>query len=317
MKRPQYLITTTELSLLSGVSENKIRKTFVQDIIKLPGRKLGLPSNKVKPFLKKNGFDYSFQTTAFINLKGGIGKTTSCVTIASRFVQYGYKTCILDMDSQGSASLSFDKMPAEDEPVFCDIWQNPEEMLMGALKKIDHNFYILPSSLENGLLDLQLVNPISQKNAVAKICNVLAENGFDQVFIDCPPSLGTAVISTICASDSIVIPVTSDAFSFQGLRLSLSEITSITDVFNLDKPIIKIIFTKFDKRYTLARKSLEQLETDFQELGPTSIIRTSSEFSKALDKNETIFYSHKKSSAKQDFDYIVNELLDIKKERVK
>ncbi len=306
------MLTTLELSKLTESKPGEVKNSLNQDqLVKMRGNKFGVPSSLVKKYLESKGVEYSFRVIAFANMKGGVGKTTSAVSIATRAVQYGFKTCILDMDSQGSASFIFNMMPCDDDLIFSDIWQNPEDMIMGAIKKIEENLYLLPSSLDNGLLDLSLINPASQKNAVNDVCTTLKDNGFDLVIIDCPPSLGTAVISSVCAADVIAIPVCSDAFSIKGLQLVLSETQSICSTFNLDMPEIEVLYTKFDKREVLSEEAFKNLGSQYGEYLFSSPIRTSTEFSKALEKNETIFASSRKSNGREDYDQYVKYLLKL------
>lgn len=306
------MLTTLDLCKLTEKTIQEVHGSLRQEqLVPLPGNKFGVPSSLVKQYLSGSGIDYSSRVIVFANMKGGVGKTTSAVTIATRAVQYGFKTCILDMDSQGSASFSFNMMPGDDDPIFCDIWQNPESMVMGALKEIDENLFLLPSSLDNGLLDLNLINPASQKNAVAGVCQALKNNDFDLIIVDCPPSLGTAVISSVCAADIIAIPVCSDAFSIKGLQLVLSETESICATFHLDMPKIEILYTRFDKREGLSGELFRKLRSQYKEFFYSKPIRTSTEFSKALAKNETIFASPRKSNGKEDYDHFARHLLKL------
>lgn len=310
--RLKYILTTLDLGKLTTNSSEEIKKNLEPgQLIPLPGNKSGIPSSQVRKYLSSRGIDYSFKVIVFANMKGGVGKTTSAVSVATRAVQYGFKTCLLDMDSQGSASFFFNMMPGDEDPIFSDIWQNPSDMVMGALKQIDDNLYLLPSSLDNGLLDLNLINPASQKNAVNNVCKTLQDNGFNLVIVDCPPSLGTAVISSVCAADVITIPVCSDAFSRKGLQLVLSETQSICDTFNLDMPQIEILYTKFDKRTGLSEEAFRDLSTQYKDSLFSRPIRTSTEFSKALGKNETIFASPRKSNGKEDYDAFAKHLLQL------
>jgi chromosome partitioning protein len=312
---PKYIITVDELSKLTGHPVHDILPCFdQQDVIKMSGGNVGIPPHKTREYLSQRGVDYSFKVIAHINLKGGTGKTISAISVATRVVQYGFKTCIVDLDSQGSASLAFNMVPAEDDPIFCDVWQRPAEMVMGALKSIEEYLYILPSSLENGLLDIHLMNPVSQKNAVRGVCKELKTHGFDIVMIDCPPSLGTAVISTICAANIIIIPVCCDAFSLKGLKLTLNEISAICETFNLEQPVIKILYTKFDKRVKIALDVSTRLSSQYKDYLIPFPIRTSTEFAKALEEKMTVFASSRKSHAKEDYDLYVRELLGINPE---
>ena len=307
---PEYMITVGDLSRFTGQTEKHILNSFDKEaLLRLPGGKRGIPPQHIKAYLSERKLNYSFKIVAHINLKGGTGKTTTTITAAARAAQYGFKTCILDMDPQGNASLAFDRMPEEDDPVFCDIWQNPGEMVMGSLKLVEDYLYILPSSLENSLLDVDLMNPRSQRHAVHGVCEELRKNGFDLVMIDCPPSLGTAVISTICAADTVVIPVCSDLFSMKGMELTLSEISSISKAFHLEPPETGILYTKFDKRIKVSKNALERISSKYQDQLLPVPIRTSSEFSKMLEKKKTVFALKGKSSAKEDYDMYLTYLL--------
>jgi chromosome partitioning protein len=178
------------------------------------------------------------------------------------------------------------------------------------LRTIRENLALLPSSLENALLDASLINPGSQKKAVKGVCDALTECGYDTIIIDCPPSLGIAVISTICAVDVVVIPVGSDAFSVRGLEITLNEIASIRDTFGLPMPEIRILFSRHDRREKVSGDMLDSLRRRYAYL-PLTVIGTSSEFSKALAAGKTVFSSFRKSQARDDYDRYVRDILGI------
>lgn len=310
----KYLLTCEELADLCGTTENKIKKKLNRnESLSIRGGKTGILPFVVKKFLKENGIDYSCQVLAIINMRGGIGKTTASINTATRAKQYGFKTCIIDMDPQGSTTLAFDMTPEEDDPIFYDIWQKPDEMVMGTIKKIDEDLYIIPSALENGLLDASLINPGYQKNAVKDVCNILKANGFEMIIIDNPPSLGTAVISSVCAADTIVVPMFSDAFSFKGLDITINEIHSICSTFNMGEPKVRVLFSKYDRREKASETALLELKDRYSKYFIPFPIRTSTEFSRALQRRETIFASYRKSTAKEDYDMYVKHILGLDK----
>jgi len=285
----QYMLTVDELSRVIGRKPKEVLATFDDTGLTL---RSSIKPGVVKQYLNKNGMEYTPKVVAHINLKGGTGKTTSAISLAS-------------------ASFAFDQVPDEDDPIFIDVWQNPGDMVMGAIREISEFLYILPSSLDNGMLDMQLINPAAQKNAVKGVCSELLNNGFDLIVIDCPPSLGTAIISTICAADIIVTPLNHDAFSKKGLDLTIAEVQSICDTFNLESPEIKLLFTKFDGRIKMAKQSFDQLLTKYPEAMVPFPIRTCSELSKTLDSHKTIFASTHKNNARDDYDAYVKQLLGL------
>jgi chromosome partitioning protein len=308
----KYAMSLRELAASMSWNEKELKEELAAaHDLRLSSLYAPVPAAVVRELFLSRKFAYDYRSVAFINLKGGVGKTVSAANTATRAVQYGFKTCMIDMDMQGSLSLLFDSIPGEEDPIFFDVWQDPVEMTMGALSRVEEFLYILPSSLENGLLDSSLAKPAAQKNAVRGVCNVLAENEFDLVVVDCPPSLGTAVISSICAADTIVIPVNNDSFSLKGLKLTLQEIESICGTFGFPEPEIKVLFTRYDKRQTMTRDIYGQVEKEYKDYLVPVVIHTSTDFSKAIARRETVFASPRKSQAKSDYDIFIKNILGL------
>jgi cellulose biosynthesis protein BcsQ len=115
------------------------------------------------------------------------------------------------------------------------------------------------------------------------------------------------VISTVCAVDTAVIPVGSDAFSIRGLEITLSEIASIRDTFGLPMPEIRILYSRHDRREKISGDMLDSLRRRYGHL-PLTVIGTSSEFSKALAAGNTVFSSFRKSQARDDYDRYVRDV---------
>jgi chromosome partitioning protein len=312
--RPVYHATVADLAALTGESIETATSFFEPGhLLPMGGGRSGVTPKGSRAYLSaKKIVDYDFRVIATINLRGGIGKTTASVTAATRAVQYGFTACLLDLDSQGSASVAFDAIPDEEDPIFLDIWEKPTEMTPHAAVKIEENLWLIPSALENGLLDSHLTRPAWQKTAVRGVCDALRDEGADLVFVDCPPSLGAGVISAICAADLIVIPVGSDPFSIRGLELTLNEIGEIRGAFGLPEATVKILYSRFDRREKMSFDTLELLQTAYADRLIPTPIRTSTHYSKALAVRQTVFASHTKSVARDDYDQFVRALLNIR-----
>jgi chromosome partitioning protein len=305
-------MTIPDFSNVTGKTSSYILK----EIKKVSGESHGFLDRRVAPeqswaYLKSRGFKPKFKSVAFVSLKGGVGKTISSITLATRAQQFGFKTALLDLDSQGSATLALDCAVSEDDSLFIDVWDNPEN-LPDALFQMRDRLYLLPSSLYNGMLDTDLNTPDKQKIAVSGSLKSLKNEGFNLVVVDCPPSLGTAVISTIAAVDTVVIPVTSDPFSIHGLELTLGEISAICKSFGRKKPEIRILYTKYDRRENLAGKTLEYLKKKYAKMLLPDPILTSTQFSKALDQRASIFEISGQFPAKKRYDLFIRTLLGIK-----
>lgn len=114
--QPRYILTPTELAAVVNKSLPAITKSFKDQSIRLMARRSGLPPDHVREYLEKEGADYSFRVISHLNLRGGCSKTTATVSLATRAKQYGHRVCILDLDSQASASLAFKVVVGENHP---------------------------------------------------------------------------------------------------------------------------------------------------------------------------------------------------------
>ena len=128
----QNFLTVPELAQVLGRSLRTVLDMLPQeDLIRGPGGRKGIPPRLVRERLQENGSDYAFRVLAHVNLRGGVGKTVSTISLAVRAAQYGFLTCVLDLDPQGSSSLAFDRIPEEEDPIFYDVWKNPSTRWLG------------------------------------------------------------------------------------------------------------------------------------------------------------------------------------------
>lgn len=311
----KYALSPTELAELVKKNRPAVSMHFRDKTVPMGGKRTGIKPTDINQFLKKRGVDYGFKVISHLNLRGGCGKTTAAVSLATRAKQYGHKVCILDLDSQASATLTFGIIAKPDQPVFIDVYDDPQKVKK-ALIEIEPCLSILPSSLNNGILDSFFSNkPKLIKTAVKSACDELKSMGFTLIIIDCSPSLSGSVISTICASDIIVIPVGSDVFSRRGLELTVHEVKNICETFSLPIPKLKILFSKYDGRENISIQALTEITHDkvFSKFLLPCFIRTSSELPKAAKNGETIFANYKRSSAREDYDMYARVILGLDK----
>ena len=298
-----------ELCGALGVGRSDVLGILGSDLS--PGRHADLSPSQVRSVLSALGMTPAFRTVAVMNLKGGVGKTTSCVSLAARAVQYGIKTCVLDLDAQASATMALGLHPDEDALIFGDVWREPERLLADALRQVEGSLFVLASALENSLLDVQLANPASQKRAVTAVCDVLRREGFGLVVVDCPPSLGAAVISAACAANTILIPAAGDAFSLRGIELTVQEVKAIRSTFGLPPNEIRILPTMIDRRQTLSVGALEKLARRYGDAMLPGIVRVSTEYSRCLEKRVTVFSSSRRGHGKDDYDLVTRAVLGL------
>ncbi|MDK2126141.1 ParA family protein [Parachitinimonas caeni] len=300
-----------DLAALTGQDLAALKaQTQEDERVNLGGGRIGLTPACLRRLRPHLGWPAAPAVVAHMNLKGGVGKTTLTVNAATRAAQFGYRCCVLDLDPQASSTLALQGDIADEQAVFVDIWQSPEQ-LDTALITLDDGLALLPSSLDNSLLDVALSHPKQQRTAVRQVTTQLAALGYELVFIDCPPALGAAVISSFCAASQVVIPVGADAYSLKGMRLTLGEMQAIAEAFNMPAATARVVFNRFDRRERLHLSALASLQQMSSISLLASVLRTSSQYAQALAAGVSVFADSRQSVAASDVDAYVRELLQL------
>lgn len=305
-----YALTLGELGEMAGEKPDLMRaRAGTEALVVTDSGRMGVNPDRARRLAGLGAVKEESRVLVFASLKGGVGKTTSAVTVASRAAQLGVKTCLLDLDSQASATFQLLGLPPEPYAAFCDVWEDPVALLPAAIQEVQPGFGVLPSSLDNAMLDIELMKPDAQRTAVSEVCRVAHGLGYELVVVDCPPSLGAAVISSVCAARTVVIPVTHDAFAQKGLRLTLDEIGSICRAFALTPPRTRILTTMHDQRLRLCASAFNKLVEDHGDRVVRTPIRTSSEYARKLAQSRTVFSTLRQSRARHDYANCFQELV--------
>ncbi|PHS33527.1 MAG: cobalamin biosynthesis protein CobQ [Methylophaga sp.] len=199
---------------------------------------------------------------AIANQKGGVGKTTTVVSIAGLLAQQGKPTLILDMDPHGSLTTYFGHDPDTIENSIYSLFQkggsSPNATLFNSLQKttID-NLYLLPASTAMATLDRQLGTQ-GGKGLVIKSNLALLADRFPNILIDCPPMLGVLMINALAACDQLLIPVQTEFLALKGLERMLHTLDMINHARKQGLPYL-IVPTMFDRRTRASTQSLRML----------------------------------------------------------
>lgn len=187
---------------------------------------------------------------SFLNLKGGVGKTTTSKNVAKGLANAGYKVLLIDMDQQANTTGQFlarDEIRMDMSTLLLNI---THENLQQSIHQIDENLFLLPATLKllAAETELRLRQDIPQQFQLRTIIDAVKKN-FDYCIIDCPPILNLITVNIVIASDLIVIPIKVDQYAMDGYATTLEQINNIKRNFHLNVQT-KVLFTMVNRNNT-------------------------------------------------------------------
>jgi len=185
------------------------------------------------------------RTIAFINNKGGVGKTTSCLNIGVALSLLGKKVLLVDIDPQGNLSDAFININQVQHTIK-DLLEGTITDINQVLKvQVKNNIDLLPSnSLLNGTEE-KLLNQMSRETILKRILAPIKSN-YDYVLIDCPPSLNLLVLNSLTASSEAIIPIATEYHALTGTNTILQTIQQVKMLLNDNLRLSGVFITKYD-----------------------------------------------------------------------
>ncbi|MBI3316421.1 MAG: ParA family protein [Candidatus Omnitrophica bacterium] len=234
---------------------------------------------------------------SFCNQKGGVGKTTSAINVATLLGKLGHRVLILDMDSQANATsgLGIEK-PSIEFTTYQLIVENVDPLALVKQTAFD-NVFLIPSNPDLAAADLELINRERREYCLKEKIETL-KSDFEAILIDCPPSLGMITINSLVSSDYIIIPLQCEYYALEGLGQLLHSFELVKQNLNNSLEIGGVILTMADFRTNLTQQVIEEVRNYFKEKVFQSVIPRSVKLSEApsFGKPAVIYDPHNKGS---------------------
>jgi len=259
-------------------------------------------------FLAKGGLTLAGKIIAVANQKGGVGKTTTTVNLAAALGARGYSVLLVDIDHQGNATsgLGISKK---------DLSNTIYELLIGqaladdAIRKTAFpGVSVIPASLSLVGAEIEMVE-LENRETRLRLALASKREQFDFILIDCPPSLGLLTLNSLCAADTVLIPMQCEYLALEGLSQLINSLRTVKRIYNERLDIEGVLFTMYDGRINLHAVVAGEVKKFFPKKVYQTIITRNVRLSEAPSYGKPVMYYDKHSKGAITYDQLCDEFL--------
>lgn len=223
---------------------------------------------------------------AVINQKGGVGKTTTAVSLAAQLATNDTPVLLVDLDPQGNATSGLGLPKEELTPTSYEVLFGQATLDQAVKPTNREGLFVLPANANLAAAEVELV---AEQNREFALREAMKVGTFQYVIIDCPPALGLLTINALTAADQILIPVQSEYYALEGLGQLLATVQRVRQGLNPALDLLGVVLTMYDKRTSLSEQVQDELKNHFGDKLFKTVIPRNVRLAEAPSFGKTIF----------------------------
>ena len=244
------------------------------------------------------------------NQKGGVGKTTTSLSLAASLGVLEKKVLLIDADPQGNATSGIGINSDDFNKSSYDVLLNQCEINDSIIKTKSPNLDIIPANIDLVAVEIELVDSNKREYMLTKMIDKIKKD-YDFIIIDCPPSLGLITMNALTASNSVIIPIQCEYYALEGLGKLLNTIKGIQKVHNDNLEIEGILLTMFDSRLRLSNQVKDDVKKHFGDMVFSTIIPRNVSLGEAPSHGESIIVYNSTSKGSKSYIKFAQEVINL------
>ena len=272
----------------------------------------GLKQSSTEPASSRPEEARRTRVIAIANQKGGVGKSTTAVSLGAALADLGHRVLVIDLDPQGNASTGMGiKHDARDVTIY-DILSNDASSIEDAVVASPiRGLFAVPSTIDLAGAEIELVSKFSRELRLRRALEPLrAAASYDFVFLDCPPSLGLLTVNALAAAEELIVPIQCEYYALEGLGQLLQNVRLVEQNINPSLRLTGIIMTMFDSRTKLSEQVVGEVRRYFGERVYDVIIPRTVRLSEAPGFGQPITVYDPKSRGAESYRALAREVAD-------
>lgn len=246
---------------------------------------------------------------AVANQKGGVGKSTTAVSLGAALAEVGRPVLVVDLDPQGNASTGLGIRHESREVTVYDVLA-AEAPIDGAIVPTPvENLFAIPSTIDLAGAEIELVSQFSRELRLRKALEPLGEGAYDFILLDCPPSLGLLTVNALAAAQELIVPIQCEYYALEGLGQLLRNVRLVQQNVNPGLRLTGIVMTMYDPRTKLSEQVVQEVRRYFGERVYRTIIPRTVRLSEAPGFGQPITVYEPRGRAAQSYRDLAQEVI--------
>jgi len=245
---------------------------------------------------------------AIANQKGGVGKSTTAVSLGAALAELGFRILVVDLDPQGNASTGMGIRHEHRSVTSYDVIVSETPVSEAIVHSPVPGLDAIPSTIDLAGAEIELVSQFSREGRLKRALAAVGEGVYDFIFLDCPPSLGLITVNALTAADELIVPIQCEYYALEGLGQLLRNVSLVQQNINPELSLAGIVMTMFDPRTKLSEQVVAEVQRFFGELVYDAIIPRTVRLSEAPGYGVPITVYDPKSKGAESYRLLAREV---------